>query len=272
MAGRALWFIPTARKPMPALWDWVEKTDYVDKLIVRNFQKDTADEIAMQFFFAREEYDYFIISTDDVMGHPNHVQMLLDDTEEYGFSIISGWCNHVHLWASLRIDPMAPEFIKEILSRPYPGLGLPDYEFALARDVVLGAFGYPFFRTWFTGVPLTLIRKEALRKVPFREFRLFKDDYCLTPEAKEEGRGTMQDLQWAIDCEAEGIPIHVDARVFLLHVFNTKFLMTVGEKPHAEFIPATGQAVDDRGISRLLEEVVESALKERKLTKNYFIE
>ena len=277
MAGRALWFIPSGRRRMPAVWDWIDRTDYVDKLILHNFQKDTADEIAMQFFFAREEYDHFIISTDDVMGHPNHVQMLLDDEEEHGFPIISGWCNHLQLWASLRINPMSPEFIKEVLSRPAPGLDLRDYAFVLSRDVVTGSHGYPFLESWFTGIPLTLIRKETLREVPFREFRRAHDKWCLTPEAKKEGRGVMQDLQWAIDCEAKGIPVTTDVRIFLLHVFNTKFLMTMGEPQKAEFIPAKifdgyHTQADLQGIEDLLAEITVSAEKERKLTKNYFIE
>ncbi|GAH89588.1 unnamed protein product, partial [marine sediment metagenome] len=57
MTGKALWYIPTVRN-LPVVWDAIKRTDYVDKLIVKNFQKDTADEIAMQFFLKREEYDY----------------------------------------------------------------------------------------------------------------------------------------------------------------------------------------------------------------------
>ena len=114
---------------MPAVWDWINKTDYVDKLILRNFQKDTADEIAMQFFFARDEYDYFIISTDDVLGHDRQVQTLLDDEEEHGFPIISGWCNHIHLWASLRVEPLDHEFLRESLKKPFPGMTYREYDF-----------------------------------------------------------------------------------------------------------------------------------------------
>ena len=269
MTGKALWFIPTAKERMPAVWNWIDKTDHVDKLILRNFQKDTADEIAMQFFFARDEYDYFILSTDDVLGTEHQVKMLLDDEEEHGFPIISGWCNHVDILASLRVEPLDPTFLIEARKKPFPGLHYTEYDFTLSRDVVSGDFGYPFFEVWFTGIPLTLIRKKTLREVPFREFRRCNDQFCVTPEARKEGRGVMQDLQWAIDCAEKKIPITIDARIFLLHVFNTRSRIRVGRKPHVSFIPAKGQIPtrdDQVEIDSLLREIAISAWKERKLT------
>lgn len=276
MTGRALWFIPTAKERMPAVWDWINKTDYVDKLILRNFQKDTADEIAMQFFFARDEYDYFILSTDDVLGTEHQVNMLLDDEEEHGFPIISGWCNHVDILASLRIEPLDPTFLIEARKKPFPGLHYKEYDFTLSRDVVAGDFGYPFFEVWFTGIPLTLIRKEALREVPFREFRRCNDQFCVTPEARKEGRGVMQDLQWAIDCAEKNIPITIDARIFLLHVFNTRSRIRVGRRrPHVSFTPAKGRIPSEdtrKEIDSLLQEIAISAWKKRELTKKHFID
>ncbi|GAH87287.1 unnamed protein product, partial [marine sediment metagenome] len=132
MTGKALWYIPTVRN-LPVVWDAIKRTDYVDKLIVKNFQKDTADEIAMQFFLKREEYDYLIISTDDVVGAPHQVELLLEDEEEHAFPIVTGWCNHVNQWASLCIDPIAPEALTQALEKPYPGLSLEEYRFPLIR-------------------------------------------------------------------------------------------------------------------------------------------
>ena len=268
MSGKALFFIPTGKTPMPAVWDWIDRTDYVDKLIVRNHQKDTADEIAMQFFFQRDEYDYFIITTDDVLGHWFQVRHLLDVEEEHGFPILSGWSNHLHVWASLRMEPFDLGFIEKALDRPYPGLGIEDYDFTLSRDIVKGNFGHPFFEVWFTGIPLTLVQKKTLRRVPFREWRLSKDEFCITPQAREEGRGVMQDIQWAIDCAEKDIPITVDARVFLLHVFETQSAMRVGEDPRVQFIPAEERSREELDeIDGLLEEIAASAWEERKLTR-----
>ena len=270
MPGKALLFVPSGKSPMPGVWTWINRTSYVDKLIIRNFQKDTADEIAMQFFFSRDEYDYFIITTDDVVGHQFQVRHLLAVEEQHGYPIISGWCNHVKLWASLCIDPIDPKILEEALGKPFPGLELNEYGFAICRDIVSGIYGFPFVESWFTGMPLTLIRKETLKEVPFRGWRRWKDKFCVTPEAKKAGRGVMQDVQWAIDCAEKGIPITTDARIFLLHVFNTRALMRIGRKPHVEFIPAVREERTPEELAELdalLEEIAISAWKERKLTR-----
>ncbi len=269
--GKALFFIPTAKTPMPAVWNWINQTDYVDKLILQNFQKGVASEIAMQFFFQQDEYDYLIVTTDDVLGHQFQVRHLLDVEEEHRFPILSGWCNHVDLWASLRVEPLETEFLEKALNRPFPGMVFEEYDFTLSRDVVTGSFGFPFFKVWFTGIPLTLIQKEALKRVPFREWRRCKDDYCITPQAKEEGRGVMFDLQWAIDCAEKKIPITIDARVFLLHVFKTRSGMQVGQKPPSvHFFPAVDEPRSPEELAEidgLLREISASAWEERKLTR-----
>jgi len=270
MSGKALFFIPAAKEPMPAVWNWINSTDYVDKLIVRNFQKGIAAEIAMQFFFQRDEYDYLVVTTDDLLGHQFQVRHLLAVEKEYDYPILTGWCNHVDLWASLRVEPLNPDFLEAARYRPFPGLVFEEYDFTLSRDIVTGAFGFPFFKTWFTGIPLTLIKKETLKRVPFREWRRRKDDFCMTPQAKEEGRGVMFDLQWAMDCAEEKIPITVDARIFLLHVFKTGAAMQVGKDPRVKFIQANEEYTQEElaETEALLVEVVASAWKERKLTRN----
>jgi len=280
MTGKTLFFIPTAKTPMPGVWSWIDRTNYVDKLIVRNLQKDTAEEIAMQFFFQRDEYDYLIVTTDDVVGHPFQVRHLLDVEEEHGFPILSGWCNHLFPYASLCVDPIDPESLEGALEKPFPGLDLSEYKFVLNRDVVTGVFGFPFFKVWYTGIPLTLIQKETLKQVPFREWRRWRDEFCITSEAKKEGRGVMFDLQWAIDCAEKAIPITTDVRVFLLHIFTglgegvyQTRSMDVGKNPRLKFIPAVGEERSSEEmdeINALLREISVSAWKERKLSRNEF--
>ena len=83
----------------------------------------------------------------------------------------------------------------------------------------------------------------------------------------------MFDLQWAIDCAEKDIPITIDARVFLLHVFKTRSAMDVGRNPRLKFISAMGEErspeeIDD--INALLKEISISAWKERKLSRKDF--
>ena len=110
-----------------------------------------------------------------------------------------------------------------------------------------------------------MIRRETLKEVPFRPFRLMRDEHCVTPMAKERGRGVMQDLQWAIDCDMKGVPIVTDARIFLLHVFGTLGALKVGENPSVGLSAAkdsnhSKEELDE--IYALLDEIVDKAWRE----------
>lgn len=236
--GKALWYIPSARE-YPLVWSWIDKVDFVDKLIVKNYQKDIADEIAMRFFFKHPEYSYMIISTDDVVGSPDHLRMLIKDAETHKFPIISGWCNHRKRYASVSVKPCNVKKLRGVLKLRY-------YNLITIKSIVLNRYGYPFFRAWFTGMPLTLITRRTLKRVPFRPFRHIKDRFCITKKSKRKGRGVMQDVQFGIDCARKKIPIRIDARIFLLHIFlsrrETARHIKVGRKEASvTFVKAEGE-------------------------------
>ena len=230
-----LWYICTARKLLP-FWSWAEQVNFVDKLIVKNYMKHDADAIAVRYFF-KHKYEHLIISTDDILGSPDHVRLLLQDEEEHGFPVIGGWCN-VDLekgWSALSLDPADPGAIETKI------VSFDTYGFLPMRDVILAQvphqeetrrkYGWPFIRVWFTGLPLTLIRRETLRKVPFKPFRSRRDRYCnLFPETRGRSRGVQFDLQFALDCAANNIPIIVDTRIFLLHFGQTGRFLKLGKE------------------------------------------
>lgn len=244
MSGKALWFIPSART-IPVFWDFVSRVDFVDKLIVKNYQWDTAVNIARHFFF-KQDYDYYIICSDDVIGYPDHLKMLIQDTEEHGFQVISGWCNHLSHMASLSVTPIDEEILKNSLEKPFPGLQLKDYNFASVRDLATGAYGFPFVTAWFNGGPLLLLRRDALKEIPFRGWRYHKDKYCITPDAKKRGRPLMADVTFAIDCVKKRIPLMTDVRIFLYHIFGTRKRIKVGiENPKVSFVSAEERTKDE---------------------------
>ncbi|GAH86570.1 unnamed protein product, partial [marine sediment metagenome] len=222
----------------PVFWDFVSRVDFVDKLIVKNYQWDTAVNIARYFFF-KQDYDYYIYSTDDVIGYPDHLKMLIQDTEEHGFPIISGWCNSIAYLAALSINPIDEEILKNSLEKPFPGLTYENYNFLSVKDVATGAYGFPFVKVWFNGGPLMLFTRDALRELPWRGWRNCRDKYCITPDAKKRGRPVMADITFAIDCVEKGIPLMTDLRVFLYHIFSTSGNLRVGrDNPKMSFIAA----------------------------------
>ena len=218
--SNVLWYICTARKLLP-FWSWAEQVNFVDKLIVKNYMKHDADAIAVRYFF-KHKYEHLIISTDDILGTPDHVRLLLQDEEEHGFPVIGGWNNFSKGYASLSVGQADSEALRTKVFHAK------SYNFVTMKDVVTGKHGYPFIKVWFTGLPLTLIRREVLLKAPFKPFRWKRDRYCVTARAKSAGRGVMQDVQFAVDCARANIPIMVDARIFLLHFPGTWRYLQVG--------------------------------------------
>jgi len=232
--GKALLYIQAVRKHS-LFWDWMDRINFVDKLIVKNYMHHEAHEIAMKYFFSHREYDYLIVSCDDIVAMPDHVRLLLEDEEEHGFPVVSGWQNHnlISNMASITLNPINSDDLrtKTIYTK--------SYQFVPIRDIILAKHGYPFLKVWFVGLPFTLIRREVLEKCPLKPFRLTKDRLCVTAEAKRSGRGQMFDLQFAVNCSRENIPIIVDQRIHLLHFKPYADRFYVGkEKTSVQFIKA----------------------------------
>lgn len=231
--SKALWTI-FSHKHFPLFWQWANRVDFVDKLIIKNHMHHEAHRKGMKFFLSHD-YEYYIISGDDALGTPFHIQQLLEDEKEHGFPVVSGWCSidpQKNGLAALTVEPCHPNVIKTRKVLPY------GYKFIPVRDVLIGKHGYPFIKAWFNAVALNLVRRETLRKVPYRPFKVQRDRLCITPETRQKGRGVMFDLQFAIDCAAQKVPIRVDTRVFLLHA-KTKGMSKVGRgKPAVEFVKA----------------------------------
>lgn len=236
--GKTLFYIAAARK-FSVFWDWVNKVDFLDKLIVKNHLLHEAHAYAMKYFAEHHEYDYLLMSSDDVQGTPDLVRLLLEDEEKNGFPVVSGWCNVLvdKPWASVSVKPMGADIIASKL------VEYGSYNFLHIHDIILAKNGYPFFKAWFVGLPLTLIKREVLEKVTLRPFRNRSRDrytkYALDPEVQKTGRGIMFDLQFAIDCARAKIPITVDSRVFLLHFgFMGEYLKIGVEPREVNFIKA----------------------------------
>lgn len=233
--GKALWTI-FAHKRVPLFWQWADRVCFVDKLIIRNHMHHIAHQIGMDYFFEHREYDYYIISGDDALGTPHHLKLLLEDEEANHFPVISGWCSvdvGANSNAAVCVKSCHPNVIKDRRVLPY------GYHFVPMRDILTGKHGFPYMKAWFNANALNLVRREILKNVPYRPFKVQRDHLCITPETKKKGRGVMFDLQFAIDCAEKKVPITVDTRIFLLHA-RTKRLSKVGREPaEVQFVKAT---------------------------------
>jgi len=214
-------FVVLGARDFTLCYDWISKVDFVDKLILRNYMHHDAHRLAQEYFW-QHGYDYMIITSDDVLGTPDQVKMLLKDEEENKFPVVSGWCN-VRLnysWAAVSLKPH-----DGIVTRK---TSLDAYHFIDMADIILAKYGYPYFKAWFVGLPLTLVTKEVLKQVPFKPFLKVHDKHCIDADSKLHGRGVMFDLQFACDCAEKKIPITIDSRIFLLHFGMTGSFVQVG--------------------------------------------
>ena len=232
--GKALWAI-FAHKHSKMFWQWADRVDFVDKLIIKNHMHHEAHQAGMKYFFEHPEYDYYIISTDDALGTPYHIRLLLEDEEKHKFPVISGWCSvdpQKNGMAALTVKPCHPNVAKTRRVMPY------GYHLVPIKNVLMGKYGYPFIEAWFNANALNLVRRETLKKVPYRPFKLQRDKLCITPQTKKQGRGVMFDLQFALDCAQAKIPIMVDMRIFLLHARTKQRSMVGRAKREVKFIKA----------------------------------
>lgn len=237
VTGRALWYIPSGRN-FRLFWDWVNRVNFVDKLIVKNHLTHEAHNIARRFFFAHD-YDYLIIGHDDYLGSPDHIRLLLEDEEKYRYPIISGWSN---IWLppyKKERQALASLSLRRASGIETRNVTMENYGFVAMREILTEKFGFPIVNVWFIGFPLTLIRRETYKKISLKPFKNVNDEFCYTSQTKKDGRGIVFDLQFAIDCEKHNIPIRVDTRVFLLHFGKQnmyKYLRMGKDKPSVTFI------------------------------------
>ena len=231
--AKALWYIPSGRK-FSMFWQWANRVDFVDKLILSNYLTHEAHKIARKFFL-ENDYDYFIMGHDDYLGSPDYVRQLLRDEKKHNFPVISGWSN-IYLFKDLAsITIRKPRGIEK------GKVGMKDYPFVSMSDLIQAKYGYPFVRVWFIGFPLTLIRRDVFEKVPFRGFKTMKDGFCNTPKTKKLGRPIVFDLAFAVDCAKKKIPIHIDTRVFLMHFGKRgmyQYLRMGKDKKKTKFVKA----------------------------------
>ena len=188
--SKILWFIPSPRI-FPLFWSWVDKVDFVDKLIVKNYVHHEAIKIGMDYFKEHKEYTHLLLSSDDVLGTPEDVKLLIKDARKQGFPVVTGWCNTAHIEDHANITVKRVGVVDANLnkiaekfkpSKVYPYLPI--------VDVVAGKYGYPFIKAWYAGFPLALIQRKTLMKIPFRPFLLQIDRLCTTPRTRARGRGT----------------------------------------------------------------------------------
>lgn len=203
---------------------WRDQIDFIDRLEVMGFKHPEAHRIADQFFLEHPEYTHFLMLAEDVIITPDMVRQLLRDYEETRFPVICGYSNIAFHKDTVNITQKDLRGIRVNLQEQYKNPTL--------HDVLAKRLDYPFVKVFYHGLTLSLIERSILLKIPFRPYKTILDSLRskrfrepLTPH------GIMFDLQFAIDCANNDIPIYCDLRLLTIHFGRTVDLIDVTSKP-----------------------------------------
>lgn len=217
-------------RDFPIFWYWIDKIDFLDKLIIKYHLHHEAHRIALEFFKKHKEYTHFLISTDDVLYTPCHVRRLIRDAVEHDFKVISAYTNwsFKRRWVNITTKDL------RYLERKKAFITARDYEFLTLDNVITHNLENPFMQVHFVGLPLTLIKREVLEICPFKPFKWIYDR-ALGVFVK---RGIMFDLEFSNCCKRNNIPIYVDLRLLLMHFGDTRRHINLkGKRKEVKFIP-----------------------------------
>ena len=218
-------------RDFPISWYWIDKVRYLDKLIIKYHPHHEAHRVARKWFLDNPQYTHMLIYAEDVIATPCHIALLIHDYIEYGYPVISGYSNWEWMNDWVNITDRDMRKISVIMPQQYRFHRLKD----LLKSMIDGKVEYPLKKVFFVGLPLTLIRRDVVEKVPFRPNRWVTDRTL----GKFMRRGIMFDLQFAIDCANNNIPIYVDLRCLVLHFGDTRRLINIAnKKPYVRFVRA----------------------------------
>jgi hypothetical protein len=180
----------------------------VPKLLVKYFQEIDAYKIFRDYFLAhKKDFDYLVISPDDLIVGQRYYDMLIKDLEKEQYPILCGVCN-VNLLGS-------PETLAICIDKlPSMHRNERDYGYADFRNK-----DHPvqngIIKVKFAGFPFMFIRKDIVEQIDFTGDLPYNLDQ--PPHQTNAGIINM-DLPFCYECDKKGIEIYCDTRVKLVHL------------------------------------------------------
>jgi hypothetical protein len=177
-------------RTIPEVLHLFEKIKGYDKLWLKNMNQVMAYHQLRLWFLEHTEYTHLIILLDDVLITQEEFDILRLDVEEGDYPVIGGIGNVSYL----RLEEYSPCI--DVM----PSYDEYTYKFMKKSELEAFVRAKEFIKqVKFEGFSLTFIRRDIVEQVPFR------------------GDNSI-DLNFAIDCEAKGIPTYVDFRTKMFHL------------------------------------------------------
>jgi len=197
---------------LPYFLESIRRIDYVDIALAKNYDATEALNI-LRSYALKNDYDYMILTSDDVIIPYNAPLKIMLDCELYNPPAITGYSriNPYTQYVNLTLKP-----IPNIERRVNTTIWMHEYGFISIYDVLSNLYnGNEILKVWFVGFSLTAIRNDILEKwIP----KPFNQNGC-------------HDLQFTYETWKMNIDRYADLTVYIPHIPTGKSGLLVGVEP-----------------------------------------
>jgi len=194
----------------------LKSIDYVDVFLAQNMEILRAQQ-EIRKAFLEGDYDYLLLTSDDVKIPYLAPYRIMKDAEIYGYDIITGWSSLYAFAPDANINGKAPPGIAERLGKPFHR---EEYGFLSVAQIKNRVFmGDEIIPVWFVGWSITAISRRAVTAWTPRGW-YFQVDKRFQPSRNAEGEGgfhASSDLWFSFQMWKLGIEKYADLTVCVPH-------------------------------------------------------
>ena len=217
--------------------DSLRVLDYVDVFLAKNMEIVQA-ATTIRDFFLKLDYDYLILTSDDVVIPYLGPLMLMKDVQRRRFDILTGWSRRTPNSLHGNISPKPAPHIE---LKKGKALSTDEYHFYTVNNLVrLFSQGNRFIPVWFVGYSLTAMSRKVVEAWTPSGWN-FCHTSIFNPVTLPNGRsGFWQstDLHFSYQMWKLGFQKHADLAVYVPHYSDLRNLLVGKMKPEVEFIKA----------------------------------
>lgn len=188
-------------------------TIVADKLMVKYFRKPKAMEIIQHFFHEHKEFTHLAIKPDDLIVNKEHYQMMVNTLKSNDYPVLGGLCNvgvESDLAYKLAINYRhLPSIIRS--RRIFRWVDVRQE----LDDIIKRQGGNHIIKVKFAGMPFMFIRRDILNEITLDSDAKFNTIEFGSRRWHQSGS---YDVVFCNKCDQQGIPIHVNTDVRMLHL------------------------------------------------------
>jgi len=219
-------------RQLPFFLKSLEALDYVDVLLAQNMELVTA-MTAIKNGFLERDYDYLILTSDNVTIPYLGPYKLIRDVEETGYDIITGWSPIASRRIRANIGHTRAADTADAVKKKRGYFPLKDMHLYTVQQIeeMLGN-GKRIIPIWFTGWSLTAMSRNVVEKWTPRGW-VFQKTAKYKPAVHQGKRGwwCQADNWYSYEVWKNGFKAYADLTVRVPHTKTILSTLLVGKKP-----------------------------------------